>query len=299
MSTERDLPRILRTWLHEDAHENGDRVLDSVLDLVDSTPQRRASWLGRRFPILSNSIIHYGLAAAAVALLAVLGYQLVGGTSLGGPGPSVVPSTAPSAAPEQTEPTTTALPEGPWIIAYEMLFGVRTTVTIPAPDWYGLQYVTHVKKFAGALPPLDARLVVFGGNLFVYGDPCAWESTRPDEPAASLDEFVAALSAQASREASEASDRTVGGYPAKTLTLQVPADAEFTACDGGEFRTLLEVSSSGDEAARANEGAGQQSQVWIVDVDGTLVYFEASYFEGTPGEYVAEMEAMVESATFE
>ena len=299
MSTERDLPKILRDWLHEDAHEFGDRVLDNVVELLDSTPQRRATWLARGFSIRTSSFVRLGLAAAVVALVAIVGYQLVGGSNLGGPGPSVPPSEAPSSTPESADPTPSELPEGPWVLTYEMLFGVRTTVIIPAPDWYGLQYHTVLAKHGGAEPPLDARLRVFGGNLFVYGDPCAWESTRPDVPAASLDEFAAALSAQASRNATEPFDSTVGGYPAKTLSLQVPEDADFTACDGGEFRTLVEVSGSGDEAALTYEGPGQLSQAWIVDVDGTLVYFEASYFEGTPNEYVGEMFTIVESVTFE
>ena len=46
-----------------------------------------------------------------------------------------------------------------------------------------------------------AGLVVYGGDMVAYGNPCAWESTRPDDPSASLDELVAALSAQASRDA--------------------------------------------------------------------------------------------------
>jgi hypothetical protein len=39
--------------------------------------------------------------------------------------------------------------------------------------------------------------------------------------------------------------------------------------------------------------------VWVVDVDGTLLFFDAGYFADTPAEDVEEMRAMVESATFE
>ena len=180
-----------------------------------------------------------------------------------------------------------------------MLFGVRTTVTIPAPDWHGLDYNTNVVKHGVEGPPEGAGLIVYGGDMLVYGDPCAWESTRPDAPAGSLDELVAALSAQASRDATEPVDVTVGGHPGKMLTLHVAEDAVFTDCDGGEFRTLLEVSSSGDEAPRFHQGPGQIDEVWVVDVDGTLVFFDAGYFPDTPAEDVEEMRAMVESATFE
>ena len=89
---------------------------------------------------------------------------------------------------------------------------------------------------------------------------------------------------------------TVGGYPGKMLTLQVPEDAVFTDCDGGEFRTLIEV---GTDGVHFHQGPGQIDEVWVVDVEGTLVFFDAGYFADTPAEDVEEMRAMVESATFE
>ena len=49
MSTDRDVTtRIVRSWLHEDAHEDADRILNLVLDHIDTTPQRRATWLADR-----------------------------------------------------------------------------------------------------------------------------------------------------------------------------------------------------------------------------------------------------------
>ena len=51
MSTDRDTTRIVRSWLQTDEHESADRVLDAVLDQLDTTPQRRATWWpARRFP---------------------------------------------------------------------------------------------------------------------------------------------------------------------------------------------------------------------------------------------------------
>jgi hypothetical protein len=137
---------------------------------------------------------------------------------------------------------------------------------------------------------------LLGRSVAVVRDPCAWESTRPDDPAASLDELVAALSTQASRDATPPVDVTVGGHPGKMLTLHVPEDAEFTDCDGGEFRTLVEVQT---DDARFHQGPGQIDEVWVVDVDGTLIFIDAGYFADTPAEDVEEMRAIVESATFE
>ena len=48
MDTERDVTRIVRSWLRTDEHESADRVLDNVLALLDATPQRRSWWPARR-----------------------------------------------------------------------------------------------------------------------------------------------------------------------------------------------------------------------------------------------------------
>ena len=249
-----------------------------------------------------NRYLKIGLAAAAVVVIAVVGFQFLGNSDTGSPGasesaePSATATPRPSPTPTAPEQSYGPLSEGPFRLVYEQLFGVRTTVTIPAPDWHGLLTYTGVEKNGMAGPPQGAGLVVFGGDMSVYGDPCAWESTRPDDPVASLDEVVAALSAQTSRDATPPVDVTVGGYPGKMLTLQVPEDAVFTDCDGGEFRTLIEV---GTDGARFHQGPGQIDEVWVVDVDGTLVFFDAGYFAATPAEDVEQMRAMVESATFE
>jgi hypothetical protein len=92
MNTEHDYrTRIVLSWLREDAHENAERMLLRALDEVDATPQRRSWWPARR----SNRMNTYAkliVAAAAVLVVAVIGYQLLpraGGTG-GQPGPPTV-----------------------------------------------------------------------------------------------------------------------------------------------------------------------------------------------------------------
>ena len=74
-----------------------------------------------------------------------------------------------------------------------------------------------------------------GRGFYVPGDPCMVTSTRPETPATTVDDFVAALAAQPSRDASEPMDVTVGGYAGKSITLHVPDDAVFEECEEGEF----------------------------------------------------------------
>ena len=48
MSNERDVTRIVRSWLEEGATALPDRVLDNVLDRLPATHQRRPFWSVRK-----------------------------------------------------------------------------------------------------------------------------------------------------------------------------------------------------------------------------------------------------------
>ncbi len=100
MSADRDVSRIVRSWLNEDAYEDATRVLNAVLDQIDTTPQRRAGWLARRFPPMNNAI-RFGVAAVAVIAIALVGANLYRGSNVG-PGSSMVPSPPTSAIPSSS-----------------------------------------------------------------------------------------------------------------------------------------------------------------------------------------------------
>lgn len=90
MSDERDLERIVQSWLHE-GREEADRVLDSALDEIEATPQRRVGWMAR-----TGTTVRIGLMAAAVVLVAFIGIQALGGPRVGGPTPPGPSQLAPS-----------------------------------------------------------------------------------------------------------------------------------------------------------------------------------------------------------
>ena len=105
MSADRDVTRIVRSWLHEDAYENADRILNLVLDEIDTTPQRSPSWLARRFPPM-NSTMRIALAVAAVAAIAVVGVSLLLPGNIGNPTESPSPTAIPNGLYETVVPRT-------------------------------------------------------------------------------------------------------------------------------------------------------------------------------------------------
>lgn len=95
MKTDPQLTRVVRSWLREDGHEDAERLLFTVLNQLDTTPQRRAGWLARRFPIMNSNRFRFGIAAAAVMAAAFLGLRFLP-SNVGGPGPIPTPTPTPA-----------------------------------------------------------------------------------------------------------------------------------------------------------------------------------------------------------
>lgn len=305
MSSDPEITRIVRSWLDEGSTQVPDRVLDAVLDQVPATHQRRVTWWpARRHPTIST-ILKVGLATAVLVVAVLIGSYTfgtpsVGGPGIGGPTPTPEATATPVAIPSATPDD--LLPPGPHALTDgRPLDGIPTlpiTVTIPAPDWHGDLGGGILMKNDNPYAPDGAGMIVFFGDLYVYGDPCEWSTTRPDTPASTVDELVAALTAQASRDATDPVDVTLDGNAGKSITLQVPEDAVFSDCDSGTFGSWG-VPSSDRSPFRYHQDPGQIDKLWIVDVDGKLVVLDIGYYEGTPQAVVDEMEAIVESTTFE
>jgi hypothetical protein len=120
-ASNRDVSRAIRSWLHEDRHEDASRLAGAVLDHVEATTQRRATWWpARRIPIM-NRTATIGIGAAAVVVAVFVGAQLLGSPSngVGGPGeptatarPSVSATQLPSASASAPDSRLAELPEG-------------------------------------------------------------------------------------------------------------------------------------------------------------------------------------------
>lgn len=252
-----------------------------------------------------NAALKFGLAAVVVAVAALIGINYLAGAGVGGPG---IGDPSPTAEPSPTVESTPAptpvglLPEGPHVLtdgeALEDVATLQMTVTVPGPDWYGEPGGGILIKNDNPDAPDGAGMIVFFGDLYVYGDPCDWSTTRPDEPATTVDELVAALTAQASRGATEPVDVNVGGHAGISITLRVPDDAEFAECDDATFGSWG-VPGSDPDPYRYHQDPGQIDTLYILDVDGTLTVIDTAYYAGTPQSVIDELEAIVESAVFE
>jgi hypothetical protein len=306
-ASDRDVNRAIRSWLREDRHEDASRIAGAVLDQVETTPKRRATWWPARRTPTMNKIVGFGLAAAAVVAVVLIGSQLFGSpANIGGPGDEPTPSATAEPTPDPTpEPTPVGLlPEGPHMILDGAEPGDPAdsipplTVTIPAPDWYGEVGGGELVKNDNHEPPSGAGMIIFvKPEYIVYGDACQWETTVPDSPATTVDELVAALSAQASRDASEPVDITLGGYAGKSITLEVPDDVDFSECDPG-YGGSWDCGDDGMTPCGYHSGAGEIDTVYILDVGGVIMAWNTKHYAGTPAEDLAELEAIVQSASF-
>jgi hypothetical protein len=305
--SDRDVTRVVRSWLDEGVAALPDRVLDAVLDQLPSTPQRRSWWTAWRRPNVNN-FLRIGLAAIGVVVIAVIAINLL--PSSPAPGGEVPESVPPSeAAPSVEASTSEFLPEGPFVVT-STDDPVQVTVNIASSGWVHLPEVDGLSKDDDGLAPAETVGVVLlawtwpaGTGFNVYGDPCHWSTTIPETPVTTVDEIAAALAVQPSRDATAPVDVTLGGYSGKQITLHVPDDialdsaGEFADCDQTRFASY---GTEGDpEPGRYHQGPSQIDELWILDVGGSIVILDAVYGPAVPADLVEELRTMAESATFE
>jgi hypothetical protein len=266
---------------------------------------------------MNNNVVRVGLAAAAVVVIAILAINLLPGSPTPGGEPSTSPSAAPSEAAQSAEPSTwTGLEAGQFVIA-DTGAPVPVTVEITSPGWNHDSSLDYVYKDPdGRDDGLDspegngAGLIAWswpaGTGINVYGDPCHWSTTIPAAPATTPDEIAEAFSTQPASEPTAPVDVTVGGYAGKAITLTVPMsyhqepdvsrEVEFADCDQGNYGYYQAASDT--EPSRNAQGPGQIDELWILDVNGSIVILDGFYGPATPAEVIEEIRAMAESATF-
>ena len=302
MTTERDpRTRIVLSWLREDAHENAELVLLRALDEVDTTPQRRSWWPARRSTDM-NSLYKLGLAAAAVLVVAIVGYNLLPRSTIGPPVPSPTVATSPSPSLSPTlKPTPSA---GPRTVTATPFAPGTSTVLCPAPsvdpdcvedprdDSITVTYTVPEgwdeidgSVWIDANAPPGGAAVGFARGSWMWSQPCTPDDLgAPDIPVGpSVDDFVTALVDHPLLDVTTPVDVTLSGFSGKYLDLQVPDDIS----DCARYRPL--------DAHIYAQGPGQRWHMWILDVGGVRILVETNDYPGTPPARLAEEQAMIDS----
>lgn len=297
MSADRDMTRIVRSWLRTDERESADRVLDNVFALLDATPQRQPWWPARRIADM-NSIAKLAIAAAAVVAVAIVGVNLLParggvGTLPTAPPPtaSPSPSLAPSPSPEAVFP-----PAGKLAIGRHSLTrgGIGLSIEVPAAGWRSAQGF-FIEKEVGATPEGASFLFWDPSPLGVFADPCT-QKPGPIVGPSTADLAAAVSTLAGSQLVSGPTDVTVGGQPAKHVVITIPEDAP---CPAGEKGFHLWFADLDQGEARYVTALGETSRVWIVDVDGTRLFIEAESYKGAGPEVEQEIQKLIDSIQFE
>ncbi len=289
MSAERDVTRSVRSWLRTDEQDSADRVLEAVLDALDTTPQRRRSWWPARRVDHLNAVVKYGLAAAVVAATVLaLNYfttPSVGGPAIGDPTASASAGGSPVSIPALNGQV--PLDAG----RYQVPLPTQVTVTVEVPDGWSAGGNWVVRGPSGPEAP-DGMAIRFYTVSNIYKDPLRIDEGRIEPRVGpSVDDLVVALT----------------GHPAWTITGVDPI-----AIDGFEGQVLHvtlppETSDETPFYLFAPGGGGvvfagdpdQTLDIYIVDAAGKRLVIEAFHFPSTSESDLAAQDAVLRSIQIE
>jgi hypothetical protein len=297
MSTDRDVTRIVRSWLHEDAYEDADRILNLVLVEIDTTPQRSASWLARRFPTM-NSPIRIGIAAAVVVVAAILGFTYLNsevGTDTPTPTPSLTanPTATPVAVP-QLPPLGAGMEPGRYSL--HVPDSTIDAVLTVGDGW------TAYGWYIAASPQIFTKQVSFWTVENVYQDLCDPGSLPDPAIGPTVDDLVAALDAQANTDMSPPVEMEIGGFPATVVTM---AQADMQTLPEACFEFFGATESvpyfviAGDQSGRELPFPESLDTLWIIDVDGQRVVIATSQVDPEDTDATTTIAGVIDSIEFE
>lgn len=134
----------------------------------------------------------------------------------------------------------------------------------------------------------DAQVLWVWDIESVYTHPCqAGATAAPVGP--TVADLAAALSAQPLREGTHPVPVTVGGYDGLYVELSMPDDVDVDACPDGMFLSW---------PGRNQQGPGQVDMLWILDVEGQRMTFDASASRAVGPAGLQVLTDMVTTTTF-
>jgi hypothetical protein len=297
MTSSRDTERLIRAFLDEGVTALPERFYDAIRSDIDRTQQRVVigPW---RTPDM-NTFAKFAMAAAAVLVVALVGYNLLpsdpgrGGTPSVSPSPSITasPSIAASSSPSPSPSELAFIAAGSIPPGRHSMVrsGTSFSVDMPAGWISNGDFRIHT--------PSNQAAIIFWGYppTNVYADPCAKEPLDPpagDTPA----ELAAAVSSIPGTDLVDGpADVTIGGHPAQLLSIRIREDVD---CAAPEF-LLWYAQQDGPDEGRWPDALGDTMDVWIIDVDGTNVWIDGTAGKTTTPAVREVIAQMIESIQFE
>jgi hypothetical protein len=293
MTTDREATRIVRSWLEEGVTVLPDRVLDAVLDLVPTTPQRRARWPVRRFADM-NYPARIAVAAAAVFVAAALGFTIIArGQGAIGParpttGPSPTAETPPS--PRSIYGSTVDDP-GTYRVGAGFPAPFDFTITDTWETWDAGRDLVRIWKpsrtASGVPDGTFSAILSFEIVKNTYADPCL--AVLSPQIGGGVNDLVSALTNRPGFVAGPVTDVSVDGYTGKSFELDKIPDPSGRDCsDPGDWLWV-----SNGPVSFGNNGA--HMIITALDVNGTRVVVLAVLYGGDE----QEIHEIIDSIDFE
>jgi len=210
---------------------------------------------------------------------------------------NAMPPTALGATPQAMPSGTEDLKAGTY--AFDPLFDASgkpfPNVLITVPDGWTSYEGFAVQSNVGT--PRESAVSIWN-VVDVYANGCQWLGPMI-HPGATVDELATVLAARPLRNATAPVAVSLGGYQGKYLEWSVPADANFSDCAGGMFKSWTGVVGNRDQQGdRYQQGPGQVDQLWILDVEGHRLVVDATYMPGATQQDRAELAEVVNSIVF-
>ena len=245
--------------------------------LVDRTDQIVAQVRRRRVGRVATAAV--GTVAALAVVAVVVGQLLPGATPPAEPSPPAVLSLPSGDGEALLEPGRYVFPVSRTTRWPELLPVISVPVGFFARD-----------DAAGvAAGDLDTSRMLWVWQVdSVYSHPCD-ASRRVVVVGPTVADLAGALAAQPMRDGTDPVPVTVGGYDGLYVELSVPDAIDIDACPGGKFFSW---------PGRWQQGPGQVDMLWILDVEGQRVVFDAWTMPGVSPEQTSELQHMVDSTTF-
>ena len=217
--------------------------------------------------------------AAGVAILAV--GAIAAGQLFTSPPPLVA---AADAGPMLSDHAGTRLEPGPYVVSVEDAPAAPVLPVLTVPEGY-----SAIEDGIGVISANDERFVWVWNIELVDTHPCD-ALGHPAAVGPSTADLANALASQPLRDGTEPVPVSIGNYDGYYVEVSIPDDIDIAECHGGQFDSWPGRAQTG--------GAGQVDMLWILDVEGQRITFDASYAASASPAEVQELEDMVSSATF-